>query len=322
MIQCLDLAKDLIRKEISALESLHARIGPEFDLAVSCISETRGKVITTGLGKSGIIAGKISATLSSTGTPSMFIHPVEAMHGDLGIIQRGDLGLFLSNSGETAEVLQLLQVFKRLGLKTVAIVGRTNSSLARDCDICLDASVESEACPLNLAPTSSTTAAVVLGDALAGCLLTLKGFSSEDFSRLHPSGAIGRRLLFRVRDIMHSGENLPVVVSGTAMRDALITLTQKAMGAVIVVSSTGGLVGIFTDGDLRRAVQQHENLLGIAIDSVMTRDPVVVHDGRMAAEALNLMENRPSQIGVLPVLDGDEKVVGIIRLHDLVQAGL
>ncbi len=322
MIQCLDLAKDLIRKEISALESLHARIGPEFDLAVSCISETRGKVITTGLGKSGIIAGKISATLSSTGTPSMFIHPVEAMHGDLGIIQRGDLGLFLSNSGETAEVLQLLQVFKRLGLKTVAIVGRTNSSLARDCDICLDASVESEACPLNLAPTSSTTAAVVLGDALAGCLLTLKGFSSEDFSRLHPSGAIGRRLLFRVRDIMHSGENLPVVVSGTAMRDALITLTQKAMGAVIVVSSTGGLVGIFTDGDLRRAVQQHENLLGIAIDSVMTRDPVVVHDGRMAAEALNLMENRPSQIGVLPVLDGGDKVVGIIRLHDLVQAGL
>ncbi len=322
MISSLSLAKDLIRKEISSLESLHARIGPEFERAVSCLNEIRGKVIATGLGKSGIIAGKISATLSSTGTPSIFIHPVEAMHGDLGIIQRGDLGLFLSNSGETAEVLQFLQMLKRLGLKTIAIVGRANSTLARDCDICLDASVESEACPLNLAPTSSTTVAMVLGDALAGCLLTLKGFSPEDFSRLHPSGALGRRLLFRVKDIMHSGENLPVVMSGTLMRDALVALTGKAMGAVLVVSSQGDLLGIFTDGDLRRAVQQHENLLDIEIDKMMTRNPVVIHDSRMAAEALNLMENRPSQISVLPVLDRDNKVAGIIRVHDLVQAGL
>ena len=322
MISCISLAKELISKEIFALESLLARIGPEFERAVSCLHEGRGKVITSGLGKSGIIAGKISATLSSTGTPSIFIHPVEAMHGDLGIIQRGDLGLFLSNSGETAEVLQLLQIFKRLGLKTVAIVGRSNSSLARDCDICLDASVESEGCPLNLAPMSSTTAAMVLGDALAGCLMTIKGFSSDDFCRLHPSGALGRRLLFRVRDIMHSGDNLPVVMSGTPMRDALITLTGKAMGAVLVVSPTGDLLGIFTDGDLRRAVQEHENLLGLEIDKLMTRNPVVIHDNRMAAEALNLMENRSSQIAVLPVLDGDEKVAGILRLHDLVQAGL
>jgi arabinose-5-phosphate isomerase len=322
MISCLNLAKDLIRKEISALEFLHARIGPEFERAVSCLNEMRGKVIATGLGKSGIIAGKISATFSSTGTPSIFIHPVEALHGDLGIIQREDLGLFLSNSGETAEVLQFLQMFKRLGLKTIAIVGRANSTLARDCDICLDATVESEACPLNLAPTSSTTVAMVLGDALAGCLLTLKGFSTSDFSKLHPAGALGRRLLFRVKDIMHSGENLPVVMGGTLMRDALITLTGKAMGAVLVVSPMGDLLGVFTDGDLRRAVQQHENLLNIEIDKLMTRNPVVIHDSRMAAEALNLMENRPSQISVLPVLDGDGKVAGIIRLHDLVQAGL
>ena len=322
MISCINLAKELIRKEISALESLYARIGPEFERAVLCLNGTRGKVITTGLGKSGIVAGKISATFSSTGTPSIFIHPVEALHGDLGIIQRGDMGLFLSNSGETPEVLQFLQVFKRLGLKTVAIVGRSNSTLGRDCDICLDASVESEACPLNLAPTSSTTVAMVLGDALAGCLLTFKGFSSEDFSKLHPSGALGRRLLLRVWDIMHSGENLPLAMSGTSMRDVLITLTQKAMGAVLVVSPTGELLGIFTDGDLRRAVQEHENLLNLEIDSLMTRNPVVVHDSRMAAEALNLMENRPSQISVLPVLDSDGKVAGIIRLHDLVQAGL
>ena len=319
---CLGLAKDLIRKEISSLESLHARIGPEFERAVSCLHETKGKVIATGLGKSGIVAGKISATLSSTGTPSIFIHPVEAMHGDLGIIQRGDFGLFFSNSGETAEVLQFLQMFKRLGLKTIAIVGRVNSTLARDCDICLDASVESEACPLNLAPTSSTTVAMVLGDALAGCLLTLKGFSQEDFSRLHPSGALGRRLLFRVKDIMHSGEDLPVVTSGTLMREALVVLTGKAMGAVLIVSSRGGLLGIFTDGDLRRAVQQHENLLDLEIDELMTKNPVVIHDSRMAAEALNLMENRPSQISVLPVLDRDHKAVGIIRVHDLVRAGL
>jgi len=322
MVSCLGLAKDLIRKEISSLECLHARIGPEFERAVSCLNRIGGKVITTGLGKSGIIAGKISATLSSTGTPSIFIHPVEALHGDLGIIQRGDIGLFLSNSGETAEVLQFLQIFKRLGLKTIAIVGKTNSTLARDCDIYLDASVESEACPLNLAPTSSTTVAMVLGDALAGCVLTLKGFSTEDFSRLHPSGALGRRLLFRVKDLMHSGDNLPLVMSGTRMRNALVVLTGKAMGAVLVVSSDGALLGIFTDGDLRRAVQQYENLLDIEVDKVMTKDPVVIHDCRMAAEALNLMENRPSQISVLPVLDRENKAVGIIRLHDLVLAGL
>ena len=316
------MQKNSSARRFSALESLYARIGPEFERAVSCLNDIRGKVITTGLGKSGIVAGKISATFSSTGTPSIFIHPVEALHGDLGIIQRGDMGLFLSNSGETAEVLQFLQVFKRLGLKTVAIVGRSNSTLGRDCDICLDASVESEACPLNLAPTSSTTVAMVLGDALAGCLLTFKGFSSEDFSKLHPSGALGRRLLLRVWDIMHSGENLPLAMSGTSMRDVLITLTQKAMGAVLVVSPTGELLGIFTDGDLRRAVQEHENLLNLEIDSLMTRNPVVVHDSRMAAEALNLMENRPSQISVLPVLDSDGRVAGIIRLHDLVQAGL
>lgn len=322
MTPCLSLAKELIRKEISALECLCDRIGPEFERAVNCIGQARGKVITTGLGKSGIVAGKISATFSSTGTPSIFIHPVEALHGDLGIIQRGDIGLFLSKSGENVEVLHFLQVFKRLGLKTIAIVGKLNSTLAGDCDICLDATTSSEACPLNLAPTSSTTVSMVIGDALSGCVLTLKGFSKEDFSRLHPSGALGRRLLFRVKDIMHSGENLPVVTSGTPMREALITLTEKAVGAVVVVSETGALLGIFTDGDLRRAIQQHENLLSMKIDSLMIRNPVVITENRMAAEALNLMENRPSQISVLPVVNGDGKVAGILRLHDLVQAGL
>jgi arabinose-5-phosphate isomerase len=322
MIQCLDLAKDLIQKEICSLESVRDRIGREFEEAVLCLARMEGKVIASGLGKSGIVAGKISATLSSTGTPSIFIHPVEAMHGDLGIIQPGDVGLFLSNSGETSEVLGLLQVFKRFGLKTISLVGKTQSAMARDCDICLDASVESEACPLNLAPTSSTTAAMVLGDALAGCILTEKGFSSEDFSRLHPSGALGRRLLLRVKDIMHSGDQLPVALSGTLMRDALFTLTGKAMGAVLVLSERGELLGIFTDGDLRRAVQNNERFLDIEIDKLMTSNPVVIHDSRMAAEALSLMENRPSQISVLPVLDAQNRVCGIIRVHDLVRAGL
>jgi len=317
-----DLAKEVIRKEISALESLLDRIGPNFDAAVSCLLQAKGKVITSGLGKSGIVASKISATFSSTGTPSIFIHPVEALHGDLGIIQRGDVGVLLSNSGETHEVLELLQVFKRFGLRTVGIAGRPHSSLARDCDVFLDAGVESEACPLNLAPTSSTTVAMVLGDALAGCLVTRKGFSREDFSRLHPSGALGRRLLLRVKDVMHSGEELPLVQSGTPMRQALVALTGKAMGAVIVVTSARKLLGIFTDGDLRRAVQQHENLLEVPVDRLMTSNPVVVFEDRMAAEALNLMENRPSQISVLPVLDAEGKVAGIIRVHDLVQAGL
>jgi arabinose-5-phosphate isomerase len=322
MASCSSLAKEVIRKEISALECLYLKIGAEFEKAVSYLLETRGKVIATGLGKSGIVASKISATFSSTGTPSIFVHPVEAMHGDLGIIQRGDLGLLLSNSGETAEVLQLLQIFKRFGLKTIGIVGRSNSSLARDCDVFLDAGVESEACPLNLAPTSSTTVAMVMGDALAGCVLTCKGFSRDDFSKLHPSGALGRRLLFRVKDLMYAGEDLPLVQSGTTMGEALVILTSKGMGAVIVVSSEGDLLGVFTDGDLRRAVQLHANPLSLEIDALMTRNPVVTYEHRMAAEALSLMENRPSEISMLPVLDSNEKVTGIIRVHDLIQAGL
>lgn len=322
MISSSGLAKEVIRKEILALECLLGRIDLEFDKAVSSLAEIEGKVITTGLGKSGIVANKISATFSSTGTPSIFMHPVEAMHGDLGIIQKGDLGLLLSNSGETSEVLQLLQIFKRFGLRTIGIVGRPHSSLARDCDLFLDASVETEACPLNLAPTSSTTVAMVLGDALASCLIAKKGFSREDFSRLHPSGALGRRLLLRVRDVMHTGDELPLVRSGTPMRQALITLTGKGMGAAIIVSEGRDLKGIFTDGDLRRAVQRHDNLLDLEIDRVMTANPIVTYQDRMAAEALHLMENRPSQISVLPVLDGDKKVSGIIRIHDLIQAGL
>lgn len=322
MVECANLGREVVRKEILALESLMERIGPEFERAVSCLLETKGKIITTGLGKSGIVASKISATFSSTGMPSMYVHPVDALHGDLGIIQRGDLGVFLSNSGETTELLQFLQVFKRFGLKTVGIGGRPGSSLERDCDVFLDASVEYEACPLNLAPTSSTTVAMVLGDALAGCLVTLKGFSREDFSRLHPSGALGRRLLFRVKDIMHGGEEMPMVLGGTLMRDALVTLTVKGMGAVLVASPDGKLLGIFTDGDLRRAVQRHENMLELPIDAMMTVNPVVIGPDRMAAEALSLMENRPSQISVIPVVDSEGKVSGIVRIHDLVQAGL
>ncbi|MEN6440223.1 MAG: KpsF/GutQ family sugar-phosphate isomerase [Syntrophobacter sp.] len=321
-VSCSKQAREVIRKEILALESLYERIDSDFERAVSLLLATGGKVIATGLGKSGIVASKISATLSSTGTPSIFLHPVEAMHGDLGVIQRGDLGLLLSNSGETTEVLQFLQIFKRFGLKTIGIGGRSHSSLARDCDVYLDASVECEACPLNLAPTSSTTVAMVLGDALAGCLLSMKGFTREDFSRLHPSGALGRRLLFRVRDLMHSGENLPLVRSGTPMRQALPVLTSKGMGALVVVSADNDLMGIFTDGDLRRSVQQYEDLLSLEIDRLMIKNPVVIHQDRMAAEALNLMENRPSQISVLPVLDANGKVAGIIRVHDLIQAGL
>ncbi len=318
----IELARETIAREIQALQEAVKRLDKDFEAAVSLIHGSRGKVIVSGLGKSGIIGEKIAATLSSTGTPAFFLHPVEALHGDLGIVQRTDVGLLLSKSGETPEVLQLFQYLKRTGLPTIALAGRRHSTLARQCDIFIDGSVDREACPLNLAPTSSTLVAMALGDALAACLMARRGFSENDFSRLHPSGALGKRLLLRVKDVMRQGAELPVIRDGTKVSEALIVMTSKGMGAVVVISADGRLKGIFTDGDLRRAIQKHPDLLHAGIDEVMTGSPVVIHEDRLATEAIGLMENRPSQISVLPVLDADDKVVGLIRLHDLIKAGL
>lgn len=316
------LARQILKKEIAALESLMQSLGPAFDKAVDMVFSTTGKVVTTGLGKSGIVAGKAAATFSSTGTPSVFLHPVEAMHGDIGVVQKNDIGLLFSNSGESREVLDVLQAFKRMGIKTIAVVGRKRCSLADHADIVLDASVKEEACPLNLAPTSSVIVALAIGDALSACLMDRRGFSEEDYSRLHPSGALGRKLLLRVADVMHTGGEIPLVKSGTPMAEALLTLTSKAMGAVIVADDGNKLRGIYTDGDLKRTIQQRKDFLACIIDEIMSVDPISVREDRLAAEALGLMENRSSQISVLPVIDEDKKVTGIVRLHDLVRAGL
>ena len=315
-------ARQILKKEIAALESLMQSLGPEFDKAVEMIFSTTGKVITTGLGKSGIVAGKAAATFSSTGTPSVFLHPVEAMHGDIGLVQKNDIGLLFSNSGESREVLDVLQAFKRMGIKSIVVVGRKRCSLADYADIVLDASVKEEACPLNLAPTSSVIVALAIGDALSACLMDRRGFSEEDYSRLHPSGALGRKLLLRVADVMHRGGDLPLVKVGTPMAEALLILTSKAMGAVIVADAGNKLRGIYTDGDLKRTIQQRKDFFTCTIDEIMSVDPISVREDRLAVEALGLMENRSSQISVLPVVDRDKKVTGIVRLHDLVRAGL
>jgi arabinose-5-phosphate isomerase len=317
-----EFGRQVIAKEMAALERMMQGLGASFDQAVELIFSTTGKVIATGLGKSGIVAGKVAATLSSTGTPALFLHPVEALHGDIGIAQKNDAGLLFSNSGESREVLDLLQAFKRMGLKTIAVTGRVNSSLARYADITLDAGVTEEACPLGLAPTSSVIVALSLGDALTASLMQRRGFTEDDYSRLHPSGTLGKKLLLKVSDVMHKGKDLPVVKSGTAMSQALVTLTAKAMGAVIVVKKGNTLTGIYTDGDLKRTIQEHRNFLKLKIDSLMTANPTSIRDKALAVEALGLMENRPSQISVLPVVDDDKRVVGIVRLHDLVKAGL
>ncbi|MBN1130621.1 MAG: KpsF/GutQ family sugar-phosphate isomerase [Chitinispirillaceae bacterium] len=315
-------ARRIVRKEIAALDRMMRGLGPSFDRAVELIGGTTGKVIATGLGKSGIVAGKVAATLSSTGTPALFLHPVEALHGDIGIVQKGDIGLLFSNSGETREVLDVLQAFKRAGLATIAVTGRVRSSLADHADAVLDASVTEEACPLGLAPTSSVIVALSLGDALTACLMQRRGFTENDYSRLHPSGALGKKLLLTVADVMHAGDDLPVVRKGTPMSQALVVLTAKAMGAVIVTGRGRTLAGIYTDGDLKRTIREHRNFLSLSVDDLMTANPIAVRKKALAVEALNLMENRPSQISVLPVVEDDNKVAGIVRLHDLVKAGL
>lgn len=322
MTRDLDLAKATMRKEVAALEAAAARLGSTFVTAVDRICSCTGKVIVSGLGKSGIVGNKIAATLASTGTPSVYLHPVEALHGDLGILQSGDVGLLLSNSGETKEMIDLLQHFKRIGMGTIALTGESGSTLALHSDIFVDAHVDTEACPLNLAPTSSAIVEIALGDALAACLMNRRGFTEEDFARLHPSGALGHRLWLRVRDVMHSGEELPLVAMGTRMADVLLVLTSKALGAVLVVLRTGQLAGIYTDGDLKRTIQQHEDFLSMRVEQLMTENPVCIQEDRMAVEALAVMENRPSQIAVLPVLSADKLPVGIVRIHDLVKAGI
>ncbi|KAF1684850.1 D-arabinose 5-phosphate isomerase [Pseudoxanthomonas broegbernensis] len=304
--------------EAQALEAVGARVGADFALACQRILACRGRVVCTGMGKSGHVARKIAATLASTGTPAFFVHPGEAGHGDLGMITDADAVLALSYSGESDEVLMLLPALRRLGNMVIAMTGRPQSTLAREADVHLDVSVPAEACPLHLAPTSSTTASLAMGDALAVALLEARGFTADDFARSHPAGNLGRRLLLRITDVMHGGQDLPQVGEDASLAEALMEMSRKRLGMTAVAGADGRLAGIFTDGDLRRALDRGIDVRQAGIAQLMTRNPRTVDAGQMAAEAAHLMERH--QINGLIVVDADGRAVGALNIHDLLRA--
>jgi arabinose-5-phosphate isomerase len=309
----LSLARKVLETEAAAILALVARLDDRFERAVDLLRECRGRVILTGMGKSGIICRKIAATLTSTGTAAFFLHPAEAIHGDLGVIQGDDVVVALSYSGETDEILRLLETIRRLGAKLVAITGTPRSTLGQAADVTLDCSVVEEACPMNLVPTASTTAALAIGDALAMTLLVAKGFRQEDFVSLHPGGKIGKRLM-RVESLMHAGKQCPIVRTDTRMRDVIYEMSSKKLGMTCVVDGGDALVGIVTDGDLRRHMERAADILDRQAGDLMTREPVFIPPATLAAEALHMMEQR--KITSLVVVDGG-RVAGVVHLHDL-----
>lgn len=309
----LTLARKVLQTEAAAILALVDRLDGRFDAAVHLLRECRGRVIVSGMGKSGIICRKIAATLSSTGTPAFFLHPAEAIHGDLGVITSDDVVLALSYSGETGELLRLLETIKRLGARLIAITGSCGSTLGRAADVALDCHVSEEACPLNLVPTASTTAALALGDALAMTLLVAKGFRQEDFANLHPGGKLGKRLM-RVEQLIQ-GAAAPIVSTRTLMPDVIYEINSKKLGMTCVAGDDGRLAGIITDGDLRRHMTGSPNILERTAGDVMTRNPVTIKRQVLAVEALNLMEQR--KITALVVVDEDRRIEGVVHLHDL-----
>lgn len=316
----LALGRAVLETEAAALTALIPRLDAAFARACRHMLACAGRIVVLGMGKSGHIGGKIAATLASTGSPAFFVHPGEASHGDLGMIVPGDLVLALSNSGETAELLTILPIIRRLGVPLIALTGRPDSTLAREADVHLDVRVPREACPLGLAPTASTTATLAMGDALAIALLETRGFTAEDFARSHPAGALGRRLLLHVGDIMHRDARVPVVRRDTPLLAALEEMSRKGLGMTAVVDGAGVLRGIFTDGDLRRALDRGIEVHQTRVDAVMTPDGVTVRAEALAAEALRLMETRA--INALLVLDADRRPVGALNMHDLLRAGV
>lgn len=312
-------ARTVIATEAAAIRALESRIGPEFVEACRLILGCAGRVVVTGMGKSGHVARKIAATLASTGTPAFFVHPGEASHGDLGMILPQDVVLALSNSGETDEVLFILPVIKRQGIPLIAITGNAQSSLADQADVHLDASIAAEACPLGLAPTASTTAALVMGDSLAIALLEARGFTSEDFARSHPAGSLGRRLLLHISDVMHTGEGIPAVPPNASLTQALMEMTRKHLGMTAVIDGNRHLLGVFTDGDLRRALDDDDvDLRGATVAELMTRGPKTIGADKLAIEAAQLMEKH--QIHALLVVNDEQQVVGALNIHDLLRA--
>jgi arabinose-5-phosphate isomerase len=306
----------VLETEAAAILSLVDRLDAQFDCAVQILRQCQGRVIVTGMGKSGIICRKIAATFASTGTPAFFLHPAEAIHGDLGVMQPEDVVVALSYSGETDELLRLLETIRRLGAKLIAITGGPRSTLAQAADVALDCSVTEEACPMNLVPTASTTAALAIGDAIAMTLLVEKGFRQEDFASLHPGGKLGKRLM-RAEALMHAGDRCPIVQVSTPMRDVIYEMSRKGLGMTCVVDSDDTLVGIITDGDLRRHMERSVDIRTMAAGDVMTRHPISVSRRTLAVEALNIMEQK--KITAVVVADGDqlERVAGVVHVHDL-----
>jgi arabinose-5-phosphate isomerase len=312
--------RDVVALEAKAVAALANRIDEGFVRACELILACKGRVVIVGVGKSGHIGGKVAATLASTGTPAFFVHPGEASHGDLGMITPEDIVLAISNSGESKEILTILPIIKRMGVKLIALTGNTNSSLTRQADASLDVSVEKEACPMNLSPTASTTAALAMGDAIAVALLRSRNFTREDFARSHPGGLLGRRLLVYVEDIMHTGEQIPLVTDDASLQDALLEMTSKGLGMTGVVDKQGHLCGIYTDGDLRRTLNQGVDVYKAKISDVMTHDPTTIGADRLAHEAVQLI--RQHNFNGLYVVDSDNHVLGALNMQVLLRAGI
>lgn len=313
-------AKRVLEIESKAIKELISSIDDNFKKAVEFILASKGKVIVTGIGKSGIICKKIASTLASTGTPSTFLHPAEAAHGDLGMIVRDDIVIAISNSGESDELVNILPVIKRMGIKLICITGKEESALARFGDVVLIVDTKEEACPMGLVPTASTTATLALGDAIAITLLQERGFNKDDFALVHPGGSLGRRLLLTVEDMMHTGDDVPLVKEDTLMKEALFEITSKRFGITGVLGSDGNLVGVITDGDLRRALEKDVNILDKKATDIMTKDPKTIYPDSLAAKALNEMEKY--SITTLFVSKTAKKVVGIVHIHDLLKKGV
>lgn len=322
MKEMIDVARRVLQIEAQALSDLAGRINGDFTRAVEILLSCKGRVVITGMGKSGLICQKIASTMASTGTPAFFLHPAEGIHGDLGMLMKGDVVIAVSNSGETDEIVRILPVIKRMGLPLVAMSGNPRSSLRRAGDVFLDISIKEEACPLGLAPTASTTATLAMGDALAVALLVRRGFKEEDFALFHPGGSLGRKLLLKVEELMHCGSEMPMCGESTPLKDALFEITSKKLGITGVLDEEGRLAGVFTDGDLRRSMAQGFEVLDRPIGEVMARNPKRILRSALAAEAVQIMESHT--ITSLFVFDRDDSLipVGIIHLHDLLKAGV
>ncbi|MCC5856786.1 MAG: KpsF/GutQ family sugar-phosphate isomerase [Ectothiorhodospiraceae bacterium] len=315
-----ELGRHVLAVEADAVRALLDRVDDAFVRACRHMLGCQGRIVVLGMGKSGHIGSKIAATLASTGSPAFFVHPGEASHGDLGMITTGDVVLAMSNSGETDEIVTILPLIKRLGVPLISLTGNPESTLARTASVNIDVSVAQEACPLNLAPTSSTTAALAMGDALAVALLEARGFTAEDFARSHPGGRLGRRLLLLIDDLVHTGEALPRVSPEAPVKEALVEMSRKGLGMTLVLDTADRLLGVFTDGDLRRSLDRGVDVHAVRVGEVMTREPVTMRLGALAAEALQLMESH--KINGVVVLDGDGRVAGALNMHDLLRAGV